>query len=218
MMPSQNRSTKTVSAAAGAAGAGTVAGRDSVVATTAPLLGRGLAAEPTRPRARRPGVTISSGRSRRQEDGMARRGVSASAEIGAPLDEVWAVVQDVLSAPEWQGGLVGITALETDAEGRATLVESGNDIKVRTVKTRVRFAYDGPTTLSWKQEKGDLKSVEGSWTLEDLGGDRTRATYTLDADPGRVLGMVIRGPVESAVRSMLVNARPGELKERVEGG
>jgi carbon monoxide dehydrogenase subunit G len=143
-------------------------------------------------------------------------GGSASAEIDAPLEEVWAVVEDVLSAPDWQGGLVEITALERDAEKRATLVESVNDIKVRHVKTEVRFRYDGPTTLSWTQEKGDMKSVEGSWTLEDLGGDRTRATYTLDADPGRMLGMVIRGPVESAVRAMLVNARPGELKKRVE--
>ena len=149
---------------------------------------------------------------------MAHMGGSASAEIDAPLEEVWAVVEDVLSAPEWQGGLVSITALETDDAGRPTLVESENDIKVRTVKTEVRFAYDGPTTLSWKQEKGDLKSVEGSWELEDLGDGRTRATYTLDSDPGRMLGMVIRGPVEGAVRGMLVNARPDELKKRVEGG
>jgi carbon monoxide dehydrogenase subunit G len=149
---------------------------------------------------------------------MAHMGGTASAEIEAPLEEVWAVVEDVLSAPDWQGGLVSVSPLEQDAEGRPTLVESENDIKVRTVKTKVRFAYDGPTRLSWKQEKGDLKSVEGSWTLEDLGGGRTRATYTLDADPGRVLGMVIRGPVESAVRGMMVNARPDELKARVEGG
>ena len=149
---------------------------------------------------------------------MAKMGGSASAEIEAPLDEVWAVVEDVVTAPDWQGGLVSITPIEKDDQGRPTLVESENDIKVRTVKTKVRFAYDGPTRLSWKQEKGDLKSVEGSWDLEDLGGGRTKATYTLDADPGRVLGMVIRGPVETAVRSMLVNARPGELKERVEGG
>jgi hypothetical protein len=60
--------------------------------------------------------------------------------------------------------------------------------------------------------------VEGAWILEDLGGGRTKATYELDSDPGRVLGMLIRGPVESAVRSMLVNARPGELKKRVEEG
>jgi hypothetical protein len=82
----------------------------------------------------------------------------------------------------------------------------------------VRFSYDGPERLSWSQEKGDLKSVEGAWILEDLGDGRTKVTYTLDSDPGRMIGMLIRGPVESAIRSMLVNARPGELKERVENG
>jgi ribosome-associated toxin RatA of RatAB toxin-antitoxin module len=148
---------------------------------------------------------------------MAHMGGSASAEIEAPLDEVWAVVEDVLSAPEWQGGLVAMRALETDPDGRATLVETENDIKVRHVKTQVRFAYDPPTRLSWEQVKGDMKSVEGSWTLEDLGDGRTRATYTLDSDPGRVLGMVLK-PVEGVVRGMLVNARPDELKAHVERG
>jgi carbon monoxide dehydrogenase subunit G len=148
---------------------------------------------------------------------MAHMGGTAEAEIDAPIERVWAVVEDVLSAPEWQGGLVEISALEHDGDGRPTLVESVSDIKIRHVKTQVRFAYEPPTRLSWAQEKGDLKSVEGSWLLEDLGEGRTRATYTLDGDPGRVLGMLIRGPVESAARAMLVNARPGELKARVEG-
>jgi hypothetical protein len=148
---------------------------------------------------------------------MAKLGGSASTEIDAPLEEVWAVVEDVLSAPEWQNGLVSMTALEKDGEGRPTLVEVENDIKVRTVKSKVRFSYDGPTRLSWSQEKGDLKSVDGSWDLADLGDGRTEATYTLDGDPGRMIGMLIRGPVESAIRSMLVNGRPGELKARVEG-
>jgi carbon monoxide dehydrogenase subunit G len=148
---------------------------------------------------------------------MAKLGGSASTEIDAPIAEVWAVVEDVLTAPEWQNGLVSMTALETDDEGRATLVEVENDIKVRTVKSKVRFSYDGPTRLSWSQEKGDLKSVDGAWELADLGGDKTEATYTLDGDPGRMIGMLIRGPVEGAIRGMLVNGRPGELKQRVEG-
>ena len=148
---------------------------------------------------------------------MAHMGGTAEAEIDAPLDEVWAVVEDVLTAPDWQGGLEAITALEHDDEGRPTMVESVSDIKVRQVKTQVRFSYEPPTRLSWAQEKGDLKSVEGSWQLEDLGGGRTRATYSLDGDPGRMLGMLIRGPVEAAARAVLVNARPGELKARVEG-
>jgi hypothetical protein len=149
---------------------------------------------------------------------MGHLGGSTSVEIDAPLEEVWAVVQDVITAPEWQGGLDKMTALERDADDRPTLVETENDIKVRRIKTLVRFRYEGPTLLAWTQEKGDMKSVEGSWELEDLGNARTRATYRLDADPGRVLGLVIRGPVEAATRAIFVNGRPGELKRRVEGG
>ena len=50
--------------------------------------------------------------------------------------------------------------------------------------TRVRFAYEGPTRLSWKMVEGDLESMEGSWELEDLGAGRTRITYTVAVDPG----------------------------------
>src|SRR5450755_4376365 len=149
---------------------------------------------------------------------MGHLGGTARIEIDASIEDVWEVVQDVLTAPEWQGGLDKMTALERDADGRPTLVETENDIKVRRVKSRVRFRYEGPTRLSWTQEKGDMKSVEGGWELEDLGNGRTRASYTLDADPGRMLGLVIRGPVEAAARSILVSGRPGELKRRVEGG
>ncbi len=141
---------------------------------------------------------------------------SSTAEIDAPLERVWALVEDVENAPEWQGGLKAMHALERDADGRATLCESHSDAKVRTIKSNVRFAYDGPTRLSWSQEKGELKSVDGSWELEDLGEDRTRATYALEVDLGRVLGLVIRGPLVDVLRAMLINARAGELKKRME--
>jgi carbon monoxide dehydrogenase subunit G len=148
---------------------------------------------------------------------MAQLGGNASADIDAPLDRVWQVVEDVATAPEWQGGLDRLTVLERDDAGRPTLVVTENDIKVRQIKAHVRFFYDAPTRLSWTQEKGDLKSVQGAWELADLGDGRTRATYRLDADPGRVLGLVLRGPVEAATRAIFVSGRPGELKRRVEG-
>jgi len=142
---------------------------------------------------------------------------SSTAEIDAPIEEVWKVVEDVVSAPQWQDGLKDVEELERDGSGHVTLVESSSDAKVRTIKSIVRFTYDEPTKLSWEQEKGELKSVEGSWSLEDLGGGRTRATYDLEVDLGRMLGMVIRGPLVDALRGQLVNARAGELKARVEG-
>ena len=141
---------------------------------------------------------------------------SSTAEIDAPLDHVWEVVEDVEDAPNWQGGLKGLHALERDDEGRAILCEADNDAKVLTVKSTVRFQYEGPARLTWRQEKGQLKSVDGSWELEDLGGGRTRATYSLEVDPGRKLGMVIRGPMVDLLRDMLAGARASELKRRVE--
>lgn len=143
---------------------------------------------------------------------------SSTAEIDAPIETVWGLVEDVAIAPEWQGGVLGAEVLERDDQGRAVRVEYENDVKVRSVKVIVRFRYDGPTKLSWTQEKGDLKSVDGAWTLEDLGEGRTRATYSLEVDLGRMLGMLVRGPLVDVVRNMLVGARAGELKQAVEQG
>jgi uncharacterized protein YndB with AHSA1/START domain len=149
---------------------------------------------------------------------MGHLGGTASVEIDAPLEEVWAVLEDVMAAPQWQGSLDNVTALERDAGGRPTLVDTEVDIKVRRVKSRVRIHYQEPTCLSWTQEQGDMKSVEAVWELEDLGNNRTRARYRFDADPGRLLGLVIRGPVETATRAIFVSGRPGELRRRVGGG
>jgi carbon monoxide dehydrogenase subunit G len=143
---------------------------------------------------------------------------SSTAEIDAPMERVWELVEDVESAPQWQGGVKALRALERDEDGRAVLCESETDAKVRTVRSTVRFHYHGPTSLTWNQERGELKSVEGSWELEDLGGGRTRATYSIEADLGRMLGMVIRGPLVGVLRDMLAGARAGELKSRIEDG
>jgi carbon monoxide dehydrogenase subunit G len=141
---------------------------------------------------------------------------SSTAEIHAPLDTVWALVQDVEKAPSWQGGLNALRAIERDDEGRPTRAETETDAKIRAVKSIVHFTYGGPTSLTWTQEKGDLKSVTGSWELEDLGGDRTRATYSIEVDLGRKLGMLVRGPIVDVLRHMLAGARAGELKKAIE--
>ncbi|MDQ3629975.1 MAG: SRPBCC family protein [Actinomycetota bacterium] len=149
---------------------------------------------------------------------MGQLGGSKSIEVDAPIAACWAIAADVASAPGWQKGLEDMKVLDRDAEGRPSRCETTSDAKVRKVKTIVRFTYEEPTRLSWTQEKGDLKRLDGAWVLEDLGGDRTRVTYTLDGDPGRVLGMLLRGPVEGKVTDVMVNGRPAEFKARAEGG
>src|SRR3977135_4281685 len=111
---------------------------------------------------------------------------SASTEIYAPIERCWAVVEDVPSAPDWQGGLVSMDVIERDEEGRALVCDAVSDAKVRTILTRTKFSYEAPTWLAWEQVgKGYLRSVRGAWDLEDLGDGRPRVTYSLEVDPGR---------------------------------
>src|SRR3954468_14549868 len=139
-----------------------------------------------------------------------------SVEIEAPIERVFEIAADIAGAPEWQGSLKDVEVLERDANKRAELVETVSDAKVKTVKARLRFSYDEPTGITWDQEKGDTKSVHGWWKLEDLGDGRTRATYGLDVDPGRMLGLLLRGPVEGQVRNFLLGGAAEGLKKQAE--
>ena len=139
-----------------------------------------------------------------------------SVEIDAPIERCYEIASDIANAPEWQGSLKDVEVLERDGQRRALLAETESDAKVKTVKSRLRFSYEEPTGIRWVQEKGDTKSLIGSWTFEDLGDGHTRATYALEADPGRVLGLLLRGPAEAKVRDFLLGDAAEGLKEKAE--
>src|SRR3954454_16458771 len=147
---------------------------------------------------------------------MGRLKGQASTEITAPMQRCFDIAADVDRIDEWQRGVTEVEVLERDDAGRAAVAEIVNDAKVRTVKVRVRFTYDPPHGLSWTQESGDLKAMEGSWAFAQGPDGTTTATYALSIDPGMVLGMLARGPVEDRVRAILVDGRPTELKKRAE--
>jgi uncharacterized membrane protein len=141
-----------------------------------------------------------------------------SVEIEAPIERCYEIAADIESSVEWQGSLKDVEILERDDQRRALLVETESDAKVKSVRALLRFSYQPPHAISWEQEKGDAKSLHGSWSFEQLGEGRTRATYALESDPGRILGMLLRGPAEAKVRDFLVGGAAEGLKERAERG
>lgn len=142
---------------------------------------------------------------------------SSTVEIDAPRERCYEIAADIERAPDWQGTLEDVEILERDVEGRATLVETVSDAMVKKARSVLRFDYDPPGGLSWEQEKGDAKWLVGRWTLDDLGDGRTRATYSLETDPGRVLGMLLRGPVQDRVKEHLTKSAAEGLKAEAEG-
>jgi hypothetical protein len=141
---------------------------------------------------------------------------SWSVEIDAPRDRCYAIAADVEGAPGWQGTLEEVDVITRDDEGRAELVHTVSDATVRKVKSELRFSYEPPGSIRWEQEKGEVKWLEGYWDFEELGEKQTRATYGLRGDPGRMLSLLLRGPVETRVKEFLTRSAAEGLKTEAE--
>jgi len=147
---------------------------------------------------------------------MGKIGGESSAEIAAPVEAVYEVAADAEGAPRWQPEIEVAECLERDADGNQLRVRIETETPIKRLTSVLVYSYESPTRISWRQEEGDLKSVAGSWEFRDLGDDRAEATYTLEVDPGRILGMALRGPVVGVLRGKLVDSMPGKLKAFVE--
>jgi uncharacterized membrane protein len=141
---------------------------------------------------------------------------SRTVEIDAPKSECYAIIADLPNTPDWQESMKSLDVLETDSEGRASLVEIKSDAKVRDVTSRIAFEYQPEDGMTWEQKKGDLKWMKGSWKLEEIGEGKTRATYALKGDTGRMLGLLIKGPVQDKLKEWLTKDAAEGLKARAE--
>jgi uncharacterized membrane protein len=147
---------------------------------------------------------------------MGKLEASWTVEIEAPRELCWEIAADIEGAPKWQETLKTVDVIERDSEKRASLVETVSDAKVKEAKAILRFDYDPPGGISWEQESGDAKSLVGSWEFTELESERTKAVYALRADPGRVLGLLLRGPVEGKVKEALTRGAAEGLKGEAE--
>ena len=142
---------------------------------------------------------------------------SWSVEIDAPRDRCYEIAADIEGAPEWQGTLERVEVLKRDREGRALVVDTTSDASIKKVHSRLRFSYQPPGGITWEQEEGEAKWLTGSWEFEEVGEGRTRATYGLRSDPGRILSLLLRGPVEGKVKELLTKGAAEGLKKKAEG-
>jgi uncharacterized protein YndB with AHSA1/START domain len=139
---------------------------------------------------------------------------TSSADIDAPIDRCWGVVQDVAASPSWQNGLEQVDVVQRDDAGRPVVCDIVHDAKFTKVRVRVRVRYDPPHRLTFtRMQSDDVDEMQASWELEELAPGRTRATYTLAVDPGRV-GILAR-PLERALRPIVVGRRAEELAGEV---
>jgi ribosome-associated toxin RatA of RatAB toxin-antitoxin module len=137
----------------------------------------------------------------------------SATEVPASIERCWSVVEDLSRAPEWQQGLRSVTVIERDPEGRPLVCDTVIDAKFREVRCRVRCSYEAPRRMAFERISGEIPAMRGSWELESVGPERTRAVYALAVDPGKV-GLLAR-PLEKALRPIVVGSRPAELVREI---
>jgi ribosome-associated toxin RatA of RatAB toxin-antitoxin module len=132
------------------------------------------------------------------------------------IDAEPAVCFDTITAyetfPEWQAAVKEVDVLSRDNDGRGRDVRFDIDAKVRQVSYTLRYSYEPPHLITWDYVEGDVKSVDGEYVFEDQGDGTTRATYSLDIDPG----VWLPGPVKRMLTDQVMKRSVEDLKRRVE--
>lgn len=112
---------------------------------------------------------------------------------------------------DWQAAVKSVEVLSRDEAGRGRDVRFHIDAKVREVTYTLRYSYDPPYRITWDYVGGDVKSVDGSYTLA-ADDERTLATYALAIDPG----VWLPGPVKKVLTDQVMKRSVEDLKRRVE--
>ena len=114
--------------------------------------------------------------------------------------------------PDWQSAVRSVEVVSRDAQGRGREVAFEIDAKVKTISYRLAYSYEAPHRITWDYLGGDVKSVDGEFTLEERGDGSTLATYALALDPG----VWLPGPVAKILNDGVMKRSVEDLKRRVE--
>ena len=137
-------------------------------------------------------------------------------EVHASPEDCYALVVELDRYPEWQSQVRSAEVLERDGEGRPVVVETVSDARVRVIKYKLRYFHEPPHRMSWEYIEGDVKDLNGEYRFEPAGDGTTSVTFRLAVDPGRRLGLLLRGPLADKVRDYVLNTTLEELKATVE--
>ena len=134
-------------------------------------------------------------------------------EIDAPIETCFAAIIDYETFPKWQGAVVDTEVLDWDSKGRGKRVRLFIDAKVRKVDYTLDYSYEEPQRIEWDFIEGNgINGADGHYLFEDLGGDRTRATYKL----GLEVGIPLPGPVARRAHKTTLKSSVEDLKKEAE--
>jgi uncharacterized membrane protein len=134
-------------------------------------------------------------------------------EINAPIETCFEAIVDYESFSEWQRAVVATEVLDRHKDGLGRRVRLFVDAKVRKVDYTLDYRYRRPALIEWDFVEGNgINDADGSYTFEQLGAGRTRATYKF----GLEVGLPLPGVVARRAHKQTLKASVEDLKKEAE--
>lgn len=140
-------------------------------------------------------------------------GTFQTLEIEAAPEDLYDVVADVASYPEWATGVKEVEVLESGSDGEVLKARFVLEGFIKEIEYVLAYTHDRPNSLSWASiESDDVKMLEGSYTFH-VGDDATEVVYALTVETVFTVPGFIRRQAE---RQIVTTALRG-LRKRVAG-
>jgi ribosome-associated toxin RatA of RatAB toxin-antitoxin module len=104
-----------------------------------------------------------------------------------PREKVWNVFIKPEEAKSFMPKLKKYEILESHSDSQKVLCVGKPCWFLKTFTCTLNVQLRKPQEISWKQESGDLKSLEGFWKLSEVKGGKTLAVYAIHCDPGMII-------------------------------
>jgi ribosome-associated toxin RatA of RatAB toxin-antitoxin module len=130
-------------------------------------------------------------------------------ELAVPAPAAWAVLAEVEAYPSWQRLVDHVDA------GRPAVVGTALDAGIKVLGLELRYAYEDERAVRFDLVRGDVKALQGAWTIAAAGPAACRVTYAVQVDPGRRLGLLLHGGVADRVRGRVVDGAVDDLRTRL---
>ena len=139
--------------------------------------------------------------------------IEISVELDAPVDTVWADIEDLTSHVEWMADAESIEFPGAQKTGEGTVMNVLTKIgPLTTMDVLTVTDWDPPHRMG--VEHSGVVTGSGAFTLTDLGDNRTRFTWAEELEMPWYFGGRLGQPVSGAVMRGIWKRNLRRLKER----
>lgn len=128
---------------------------------------------------------------------------SKTVEMSVSADQLWSVITDYEKYPQFISTVNTVKILSK--EPRKVRAHYGIELLGKEINYVLDHEENGPKQMKWTLvESNIMKSNEGGWTIESIGENKIKVTYTLALEfKIYIPGMVLNGLVKSSLPQML---------------